>query len=121
MKQDIKLAFQNTMKAFEERNLTRQRRETEKFVTKYQKWAANEKNYVQQELKMILDILKGPDGQQILKQRAFKGTGLWPTIHSLVSHTSRTTALKLIEDISKAIKISPTGIGMDLRHFMKEK
>ena len=67
---------------------------------------------------MIIRLLKGKDGPQILKQRAFKGTGLWPTIHSIFSQTSRDKALKMLEQINNAISIEPTRkIGIDNLKF----
>ena len=120
--QDVKLSFQQTMKAFEERNLTRQKVLTEKFVTKYQQFAANEKNYVQQELKMILDMLQGPDGEQILKQRAFKGTGMWATLHALLTHYNRKTAVNVLKDFIDAIdKPSGSDFGQGFMPKTREK
>ena len=106
------------LKAIEEIQLTKQKRYTERFMTDYQNFAANEKNYAQQELKMILDQLKGKDGPHMLKQRAFKGTGLWPTIHSIFSHTSIDNAIKVLENALDAIEAAKQKTWLEFKNLI---
>lgn len=107
--QDTKLSFQNTMLAISQKNKVKSEIAINKWKAQTEQWAANEKNYVQQELKMILHMLKGPDGKSILKQRAFKGTGMWATIHQMLTHSSLNTIIQTTTDMLNAIDEAVTG------------
>lgn len=120
--QDTKQSFHNTMLAIENKNKVKSEIAINKFKAQTEKWAANEKNYVQQELKMILDLLKGPDGEHILKQRAFKGTGLFPTIHAMATESSKSTIMQTIREFIRAIdEPSQSSFGQDFFPKTREK
>lgn len=101
--QDTKLSFHNTMLAFEQRKKVKTEIAINKFKEQTEKWAANERNYIQQELAMTIKLLKGPDGAHILKQRALKGTGLWSIIAQMSTKSSRSTVLTTLKKMYDAI------------------
>ena len=95
-------------KLVSERKLTDAKTLTERFNTELAQFTAQEKNYMQQELGMVLALLKKKDGVNLLKQRALKGVGMYSTIHSAFEGHPVKEVIRAVEKLYEKVKNAMT-------------